>query len=59
MPLKLIEAFCDGEDRKTASPQYAITSSFRLVCVIHGDADNIVPVSQSINAHKTTSSSAL
>lgn len=50
--VKLIEAFCDGEDRKIASPQYSITSLVPPVLLIHGDADKIVPVSQAINAHK-------
>lgn len=49
---KLVKAFCQGEDRKLASPQYSITSSVPPVLLIHGDADKIVPVSQSINAHK-------
>lgn len=50
--VKLVKAFCEGEDRKIASPQYAITSSVPPVLLIHGDADKIVPVSQAINAHK-------
>lgn len=50
--VKLVKTFCEGEDRKLASPQYAITSSVPPVLLIHGDADKIVPVSQSINAYK-------
>lgn len=50
--IKLIESFCAEEDRKVASPQYAITSSVPPVLLIHGDADKIVPVSQSIKAYK-------
>ncbi len=50
--VKLVKAFCEGEDRKLASPQYAITSAVPPVLMIHGDADKTVPVSQSINAHK-------
>lgn len=50
--IKLVESFCAGEDRKIASPQYSISSSVPPVLLIHGDADKIVPVSQSINAYK-------
>lgn len=50
--VKLIDSFCAGKDRKIASPQYAITSSVPPVLLIHGDADKVVPVSQSINAYK-------
>ncbi|MFA7658753.1 MAG: alpha/beta hydrolase [Candidatus Gastranaerophilaceae bacterium] len=50
--IKLIESFCAGEDRKLASPQYAISSSVPPILLIHGDDDKIVPVSQSINAYK-------
>lgn len=50
--IKLVKAFCKGEDRKLASPQYSITSSVPPVLLIHGDADTTVPVSQSIKAHK-------
>lgn len=49
---KLVKKFCEGEDRKLASPQYSITSSVPPVLLVHGDADKIVPVSQSINAYK-------
>lgn len=49
--IKLVKQFCIGQDRKTASPQYAISSSIPPVLLIHGDADKIVPVSQSINAY--------
>lgn len=50
--VKLIESFCAGEDRKQASPQYAISSSVPPILLIHGDDDKIVPVSQSVNAYK-------
>lgn len=50
--VKLVKTFCEGEDRKLASPQYSITSSVPPVLLVHGDADKIVPVSQSINAYK-------
>lgn len=50
--IKLIELFCDEEDRKLASPQYVISSSVPPILLIHGSEDKIVPVSQSINAYK-------
>lgn len=50
--VKLVERFCSGQNRKTASPLYAISNSMPPVLLIHGDADKIVPVSQSINAYK-------
>lgn len=50
--VKLIELFCAGEDRKLVSPQYSISSSVPPVLLIHGEADTIVPLSQSLNAYK-------
>lgn len=50
--IKLIEQFCAEQNRKTASPLYAISYPMPPVLVIHGDADKIVPVNQSINAYK-------
>lgn len=50
--IKLIEQFCAEQNHKTASPLYAISYPMPPVLVIHGDADKIVPVTQSINAYK-------
>lgn len=50
--LKVLESFCTGCDRTTASPQSSISSSVPPMLIIHGDADTIVPVSQSINAYR-------
>jgi len=50
--LKVLESFCPKSDRIIASPQSAITSSVPPILIIHGDADSIVPTSQSINAYK-------
>jgi len=49
---QLVEQFCAGQDRKTLSPLYSISYPMPPVLLIHGDADKIVPVSQSINAYK-------
>jgi len=49
---QLIEQFCAGQDRKALSPLYAISYPMPPILLIHGDADKIVPVSQSINAYK-------
>lgn len=50
--VKLLDEFCGRENRKLASPQYAISSSVPPILLIHGNDDKIVPVSQSINAYK-------
>lgn len=55
--IKLVEKFCDGQNRKTVSPLYAISSLTPPMLLIHGDADKIVPVSQSINAYNKLKSS--
>lgn len=50
--IPLVEQFCAGQDRKVVSPLYDIKPQMPPVLLIHGDADKIVPVSQSINAYK-------
>lgn len=50
--IPLVEKFCAGQDRKNASPLYSITYPMPPVLLIHGDADKIVPFSQSVNACK-------
>ena len=48
---QLVEQFCAGQDREAVSPLYVISYPMPPVLLIHGDADKIVPVSQSINAY--------
>lgn len=48
----LVEQFCAGQDRNVLSPLYSISYPMPPVLLIHGDADKIVPMSQSINAYK-------
>lgn len=50
--VKLVESFCAGQDRQIASPLYSISSSVPPVLLVHGDADKIVPVSQSLHAYQ-------
>ena len=50
--IQLVEKFCAGQNRTTVSPIYSITKSMPPVLLIHGDADRIVPVSQSINVYE-------
>lgn len=49
---QLVEEFSAGQDRKAVSPFYSISYPMPPILLIHGDADKIVPVSQSINAYK-------
>lgn len=50
--VKLVEEFCAGVAQSNSSPLYAMSKSMPPVLLIHGDADEIVPVSQSISAYK-------
>lgn len=50
--IKLVENFCGEQNREMASPLYFISKTTPPILIVHGDADKIVPVSQSISAYK-------
>lgn len=50
--IQLIESFCAGQNRESVSPLYSISNKMPPILIIHGDADKVVPISQSLNAYK-------
>lgn len=48
----LIEKFCDGQNPADISPCYFVSKAAPPILLIHGDADKIVPISQSTNTYK-------